>query len=254
MNECKFDVDQFAGEAKRALEGYLDKPGRILYSSIDTLKSSEIYILGLNPGGKVDGPPISESVDKLGEQDKNAYLDEEWEFHGLSCEKADAPLQRRIRDLIGRIKDIEDENAKKIELRKICASNLIFVQTSDANKLKKDEGSIKELVKACWKVHELIIEAIQPKVIIAIGNGPLSSYAVLLKDRLNANAVLQKNEDQEAGHGVYKLKSFSAEFGGKKISVFGFPHFSYYQPNGEKQKIRVNTFIEQIKLALKNNR
>ena len=38
-------------ETYLAKAGLLNQPGAVLYSSFDTLKPGQVYLLGLNPGG-----------------------------------------------------------------------------------------------------------------------------------------------------------------------------------------------------------
>ena len=75
--------------------------GKVLYSSINTLKKGPVYLLGYNPGGD----PAKESM-TLAEHvsqsppDWNEYVDAEWMPRGIRCPAGQALLQRRVRWLL----------------------------------------------------------------------------------------------------------------------------------------------------------
>ena len=49
---------------KQALSEYLEEPGSVLYSSHETLKPSDVYLLGFNPGG-ANGKPVEQSISSM---------------------------------------------------------------------------------------------------------------------------------------------------------------------------------------------
>jgi hypothetical protein len=78
----------FAKEVERLLPPeILNQSGKLLYSSVSTLKKGNFYILGLNPGGnpKEISETILENLDNLRQNKKgayqNAYIDEKWSNH-----------------------------------------------------------------------------------------------------------------------------------------------------------------------------
>jgi len=85
--------DEIPQIAKTSLAGLLDKPGSILYSSHETLKPGDVYLLGFNPGG-TGGSPIERSINKLLTNTTNAYLDESWENQNGVWGNGEAPLQK----------------------------------------------------------------------------------------------------------------------------------------------------------------
>jgi hypothetical protein len=50
--------------ARESLAGILDKSGSILYSSHETLKSGDVYLLGFNPGGS-GGSAVERSIESI---------------------------------------------------------------------------------------------------------------------------------------------------------------------------------------------
>ena len=201
--------------AKNNLIGLLDKPGSILYSSHETLKPGKVYLLGFNPGGS-DGKPIELSIDQILSSTSNAYLDESWENKNGTWRKGEAPLQKRIKWILEGI---------KLNPRDVCASNLIFFRSRNANDISFS------LAEQCWPVHEAILSIVKPKLIITFGNSEISPYSFL-------NSVLGGEEESfPAGHGNWRLKGFNGEINGHPVYVAGLPHLSRYSPIGKNHVV-----------------
>ncbi len=197
--------------AKRELAGLLDQAGGILYSSHETLKPGDVYLLGFNPGGE-GGPSLIEDIDELLHYESNKYLDGQWENGHGSMEEGEATLQRRVRWIA---------ESLGLDLREICASNLIFFQSRDALSIDYD------LAQRCWPVHQAILEIVQPKVILAFGNSGVSPYSYL--HRMYGG----EQEYMPAGHGNWNLKGFRTSINGQSVYVAGLPHLSRYDPIGK---------------------
>lgn len=209
---CKDEIPQIA---KNNLAGLLDKPGSILYSSHETLKPGEVYLLGFNPGGS-GGSPVERSINQLLTNTTNAYLDESWENQNGAWASGEAPLQKRIQWILESI---------KLNPRDICASNLIFFQSRAARDMSFS------LAKQCWPVHEAVLNIVKPKLIIAFGNSRESSYGYL-------HAILGGNEESfPSGHGNWKLKGFNSQINGRSVYVAGLPHLSRYSPIGKNHVV-----------------
>ena len=196
--------------AHNATSDIRSEPGRILYSSHETLKHGLVYLMGFNPGGSEYGQSLESTTNKMLASTQNAYLDEIWgSVAGDYRDKA--PLQNRVIWLL--------ENLG-LETKNVCATNLIFIQSRDANKIPIKYAEI------CWPVHLKLLEIVKPKLIIVFGNSKLSPYD-FLKNRL------QGKEDfcGSSGHGKWALKGFECSIEGRKTYVAGFPHLSRYQPN-----------------------
>ena len=116
------DISKFVATARRQLAPILDRSGNILYSSVETLRPGAIYLLGLNPGGdprRLSWQTVRKTLDALPKQVKNEYLDVSWEGRPPGASK----LQRRVRRLAEML---------GLDLRAVCAANLIFVRSRDA--------------------------------------------------------------------------------------------------------------------------
>lgn len=207
--------DELPVFAKDTLADILDKPGSMLYSSHETLKSGDVYLLGFNPGG-AGGNRLAKSIDSLLSNESNAYLDESWENLNGAWAEGDAPLQKRICWLL---------ESLHLNPREVCASNLIFFQSRDA------AGIEYSLAKRCWPIHEAVLSIVRPKLIIAFGNSGKSPYRYL-------HSMLAGHEQSIAsGHGNWRIKGFHSEINGKSIFVAGLPHLSRYSPIGKSHVI-----------------
>jgi hypothetical protein len=207
--------------------------GATLYSSFKTLKKGDIYILGLNPGGSDEGLTIEKSLKNIRNEDYNEYL-AEW-----NRPAGQHPLQKNIHKLV----KLFDQDVKSI-----CASNLIFERSKNADAIKGIYRDSEKMGKY-WKIHKQIIEIVQPKIIIAFGNGVEISPYQFVKEKIS-----DCNDEKAiyAGHGNYQCRSVSVNIEGRNITLIGLPHLSRYHlytDNPKKKKV-----LEWIKeISLKNS-
>ena len=146
----------------------------------------------------------------------NAYIDEDWSNGNGDKEKGQATLQKRVGLLITEL---------GYDLKTVCASNLIFAQSVNV------KGVPSALADVCWPVHEAIISIVKPKVILVFGNSSPSPFLYL------HNKYQGEVEYFKAGHGDWQVKTFKANMDGSSVRIIGFPHFSYYSPEGKEQMI-----------------
>lgn len=224
--------------AKKKLEEYLNVSGSILYSSHNTLRRGDIYLLGFNPGGESDGKDnkLGYEIDNMLSYEDNAYF-ENW-GNGAGC----SPLQQR---LFWIFKKLENDS---YSLNNICASNLIFLRSTNVKELKECHKSENwsKLLDNCWKVHEKILSIVKPKLIITFGNGSVSPYSYIY-DRYRDG----KEDLLESGHGSWKIRSFSAQLLDRKVTVVGFPHLSRYSPSTKDESIK-SGIIQLLKEKLES--
>ena len=158
------DISKFVALAESQLESVLDRSGNILYSSVDTLRPGSVYLLGLNPGGdarRLSWQTLRRMLKELPSKTKNEYLDVSWQGRPPGQSK----LQRRVAELATMI---------GVDLRRVCAANLIFVRSKDARSC-----GYPELAEVCWPVHQAILQAVRPKLVVCYGNSSESPYAFL---------------------------------------------------------------------------
>lgn len=194
--------------ALQALDGLLDQPGGVVYSSHETIWPGRIYFLGLNPGGS-GGSSIRENIAQMLTCDQNAYLDYEWE----GKEPGSALLQRRIQWTLETL---------GANTQDVFATNLIFIQSPNSKSLTVNQA------EQCWPVHEAFLKIVQPSLIVACGNtSNLSAYS-FIHSRFGGEQTYHP-----AGHGDWNLKRFQTTINGRKTTVIGLPHLSYYKPDGK---------------------
>ncbi len=207
--------DEIPKIAKKALSDVLSESGSILYSSHETLKPGDVYLLGFNPGG-AGGNPVEQSINSMLTNTSNSYIDESWENHNGVWANGEAPLQKRIQWIL---------ESLGLNTREVCASNLIFLQSREASDISYS------LAEKCWPVHEAILNIIKPKLIIAFGNSAISPYGYL------QSMLGGKEQYFPSGHGNWSVKGFSCKINGLPVYVAGLPHLSRYSPIGKNQVV-----------------
>ena len=161
-------IEKFIQKAIKILpDEILNGSGSVIYSSAETLRPGKYYILGFNPGGDAaeNKGNVKDSLNNLLTRKGNAYLDEDWSSKNRKYRCGNHPLQRHLAEVM---------NAIGEDLRDVCASNLIFLRSPDQYGVKYPAPA-----KACWRVHEMVLEIVQPRIILAFGNGQRSPYDFL---------------------------------------------------------------------------
>lgn len=181
------DLARVVEIGRRELAPVLHLSGNILYSAASTLRPGRVYLLGLNPGGD---PARHESIgamlDALSARTTNAYVDECWERRSQAGE---APLQRRVQWLAREL---------GIDVRTICAANLIFRRTKAAADI-----DFPVWADLCWPVHDAILQIVRPALIISIGNSRVSAYAYV-RQKWGGRS----EHRFPAGHGSWQCRAF----------------------------------------------
>lgn len=209
MNEPthKENVTAVVQEARSSLDTILGESGTILYSSCETLKPGKYYFLGVNPGGSEAGTDtIEESLNKLGALSKdayeNAYLEQCW-CNKPDCKGCCRPLQKRFEYLFEQL---------GVNPLSVCASNLIFKRSRG----EKDAGGW-EMARTCWPVHEVVLQMVQPRVIITFGKLPFD----FIRFKLVGTAPDQEN----CGYGKWTCRYSRLK---TDQMLIGLPHLSRY--------------------------
>jgi len=214
---------------KETLPLILDKNGEIIYSSHETLKKGDVYFLGLNPGGG-GGTKIKEHLEGMLNKKTNSYIDELWDDRGrVEIPKGQANLQIRVKYLLSKL-NFDTEN--------VCASNLIFTTSRDIDSLEYGElSNFNGLASYCWEYHKIILEIIQPKIILCFGNGDKSPYTFI-------HSIYGGEEKKIcAKHKNWKCKAFNTIIQGRNTNVVSVPHLSRYDI---REKIDVIDWIKKF--------
>jgi hypothetical protein len=205
---------EFKVFVSRELGQLIKEEGATLYSSFETIRKGELYILGLNPGGG-KAMTIEKSLDRIEKEDYNEYTIDWGSGAGQH------PLQKNI-VAIAKLFDLN--------VLDVCASNLIFVRS------RGQAGAGYESRDRYWPIHKHILSIVRPSTIIAFGNGAISPYRHLeqmAKDKIYYDSI-------DAGHGNYKCRSFIGKIEEQRITVIGLPHlsrYSLYTDNPAKRKV-----------------
>lgn len=236
------EYDEFYAGVCNVLNGklLLDECGAILYTSFKTVQKADFYILGLNPGGnddytlpkklKCNAPEpskkmtIGKSLESCRAENYNEYS-ETW-----ICTRGagNMPLQLNLKNFTRNIlhKDIKD----------ICCTNLIFRTSKN-----QDSLAFRNEADACWGIHKMLLDVIQPKLIIAYGNSDKSPYEYL---HCKLNSIKKDDEpSHDADQGNYRIKGFKGTLDGRDTYVLGLPHLSRYWVNNDKKYGAIGEFL-----------
>ena len=140
-------------------ESLLHKPGFVFFSGRRAFgASSDLYILGANPGGNSGYEPdntVSKNMELVlreAREDWSAYKDDCW---GPGCTKN--RLQRGLLHLF-----------EKLQLNpgEVPASDVVFLRSQSLGEL---EGNFDHWAKTCWPFHQAVIDRLGVKVVACIG-------------------------------------------------------------------------------------
>lgn len=144
-------------DAERALGPLAERDGRILYSSIDTLRPGKLYLLGLNPGDGCDRyHQIGESLRDMPNHASNTYLDDDW-GRGIGGHHT----QQRVCFVL---------RALGHDPRDVFATNLVFARSKSWTKEQS------ALVPVCLRVHRMFLSIIQPRVVLTFGREAFQTF------------------------------------------------------------------------------
>lgn len=205
-------IEKFLQKAIKILpDEILNGSGSVIYSSAETLRPGRYYILGFNPGGNAadNKSNVKDSLNNFLTRKENAYLDEDWRSKTRKHKRGNHPLQRHLAEVMNTIGE---------DLRDVCASNLTFLRSPGQYGVRYAAPA-----KSCWRVHEMILEIVQPRIILAFGNGQRSPY-----DFLRRQYNVYENEEIDSEHGNWKCRFFKTNIQEREILVIGLPHLSRY--------------------------
>lgn len=136
-----------------------DRSGSVFYSGRGAFAApSNLYVLGLNPGGS----PVAQADETIGRDlDEwhsgptwwSAYVDESWR----NAPPGTWGMQPRIRHMFDQL---------GLDLRRVPASNVVFVRTNGEAALANEKQS---LLSKCWPVHRAVIDALEITTILCLG-------------------------------------------------------------------------------------
>ncbi len=196
-------------------------PGKVLYSSAATLEPFPIYFLGTNPGGTLPNT-LAQSVDDI-EGGLNEYLDYSW----VGRPPGQAKLQKQVTRFLSGL---------GFEPRDVPASNIVMTRSTGISTHQDMDGD----AQRCWPLHQIILESVQPRAILAFGSGLEKSAFAYLRAFLKPGEV----ESVPAGQEGWSCYFFKAILGGRNINVVVVPHLTRYSP------YKKATIMEWVKARL----
>lgn len=139
----------------------LPRSGSVFYTGRSAFEQPcELYILGLNPGGS----PLTQANETIAQdlaqwhdvehQHWSAYHDESW----AGRPKGTAGMQPRLIHMFRQL---------GLNLRDTPAANVVFVRSSNEAALESEKPA---LLRACWPVHEAVLDALGIRSVLALGS------------------------------------------------------------------------------------
>lgn len=150
-------IEKFLGRVDAQL---YPRPGGVFYSGRCAFaRASDLYILGLNPGGSPD-PQTSATVErhitKVLHDVPNCwseYTDESWEGRVPGT----YGMQPRITHMLNKL---------GLNPHLVPASNVVFVRSNNEAALTAEKQNLLQL---CWPVHEMVIQQLGVRAILCLG-------------------------------------------------------------------------------------
>lgn len=181
-------------------------PGKVLYSSAATLDLFPVYFLGTNPGGALPST-LAQSLDDI-KSGSNEYLDYSWEDRP----PGQAKLQKQVTRFLSGL---------GFETRDVPASNIVMTRSRGITSHHDMDGD----ACRCWPLHQIILESVQPRAILAFGSGLEKSAFAYLRAFLKPDEV--ESIPEQSG---FTCHAFKASLGTRTINVVVVPHLTRYSP------------------------
>jgi hypothetical protein len=208
------------------------RSGSVLYSGIDTLRPGPLYLMGYNPGGD-PGQQSAQEQSILGQiQDRtnwSAYTQDCWlEHHSAeACLHREAGAQRIRPEALTRHQRNIIALAEVLGAtpESIPSANAIFARSKRAADLDDEAG----WWKTCWAVHQVMLGAVRPNLVITLGKGfGRSAFSLLMRElQVDRSDVLETAGPRSARHfrATIHLGKHQEPL---TATVIGLPHPSYH--------------------------
>jgi hypothetical protein len=219
----------FVREAESILGSRVVESGKVLYSPTRTLAEGDVYLLGSNPGGRLEYPEsrsIQENLCEFQDKQTNDFFCERWRNkRGRLLDPGEHYLQRRLQRLF---------HLLDLNLYETCSSNLIFMRSPQESGVPYTRDA-----DDCWKVHLLILARVMPKVVLVFGCGAPFDY---LWRKLGNGVTIESLKLPR-----YSVKAFSARHASRDLKVVGFPHPSRHAvPEGSRAVSWISDQLNEV--------
>lgn len=181
MKEVAMSIDEAVVKLPAPM---ISRSGSLFYSGRAAFRGkSDLYILGLNPGGSPDTQADETIARDLADwrdlpEHWSAYLDESWQgrqpgTHGMQ------PRMRHMFDQLGR------------DLRAVPASNVVFVRSATEAMLAAEKAT---LLSQCWPVHDAVIRELHVRTILCLG----ATSGRWTREAIGADRLLDRFQEKNA--------------------------------------------------------
>lgn len=213
-------LDYVAALAEQA--ALLDTSGAILISSEATLqpnRRSDVYFLGLNPGGAAEEDVGSEGFPTIFQSLALSRLgvsgwDQDWSRPGATYKPGEAPMQRRFKHVARRLGLAYGES---------CATNLVFARSRHF----KDLRDVQQEVQHSLPIHKCMLDAVQPRRLWVMGDPAHAG---------NALKVHTGVEWRPAGHANWSIGRGTVNFCGRTMEFCHTPHLSVWDATAQDKQ------------------
>lgn len=175
----------------------MDESGSVFYSGRAAFdRPSDLYVLGLNPGGRVENhadDTVRAQMREVRQRPDNwsAYRDDSWS----GAPPGTKPMQKRMLYLFRRIGR---------EPGLVPASNIIFKRSSRESTL---EGDVGDFAPLCWPLHSAVIDTLKVRVIVCV-HGTAARW---VRRQLRAHAHV--DEFTESNNRRWRSRAYRAASG-----------------------------------------
>jgi hypothetical protein len=202
-------------EAERALGPLAERDGRVLYSSINTLRPGKLYLLGLNPGDGLDRyHHIGGSLRDMPNHASNTYLDDDW-GRGIGGHHT----QQRVCFVL---------RALAHDPREVFATNLVFARS------KSWTNEQAALVPICLRVHRMFLSIIQPRIVLTFGR---EAFQALLRASDQKSVPTSFDTGVPNGRANFSCYSNEVVLFGQKLRVICLPHLSKFKIDAQPKTL-----------------
>lgn len=178
IGESYLRIDDFLQLVDPSLH---NRSGSIFYSGRRAFtQPSDIYILGLNPGGDQDlqaKDTIGHDIEAIRRQDRecwSAYQDEDW-----GGKPGTYGMQPRVLHLLKQIGR---------DPRLVPASNVMFIRTRRERDLRNEKA---DLLPLCWRFHKAVIQELGIQHILCFGR----TAGLWVREMLSASELLDQFQE-----------------------------------------------------------
>lgn len=246
MNEE--ELKHLLWEIKEVLKPDLQESGAVFYSGPQALIGcSPYYLMGLNPGGSPEKQPketieasLDDWKDRIGKKELwSEYVSGIWSADGDPAKAGKSQHQINVQYLC--------KSIPQCDINSVFSANAIF-RRGDPDKFGH------ELLSRSWVIHTRLLKAVQPKVLLCLGNDSKSSFELVRKWLQETAEVIKPVEvcglkgDKRVFIKWFDSSSSMSILGrDKPLRVIGLPHPSYHwyeKLPGIKEK--VSTLIAEL--------